>query len=268
MIEIIKYIFLGLIQGIAEILPISSSGHIMFYSKVFNIETPGLTFELFTNFASFLALFIVLWKDIKLLIANSFTYLFKKKEENKVYFHYLLKLAIGVIFIGIIGFIFKDKLNELKSLLFIGFGFLITASFLLLTFYVNKTEDKEEITFLDSVVIGVIQVFSLLPGISRSGSTIVGGKSRKISLSEILKFSFLMYLVISVPTTILGVNDVLNNLENINVIGYTLAFIVTFSATLVTGIFVLKRLKMNHLVYFSIYLFIMAILSFTIYLLN
>ncbi len=107
-IEWIKYILLGIIQGITEILPISSSGHLVLFQYIFDLRQPGLAFEMFTNMASLLAMMVLFYKDIWHLIKQTFNFIFKKDLTAKNDFLYVVKLLIAVIPIGIAGFILKD----------------------------------------------------------------------------------------------------------------------------------------------------------------
>ena len=264
--EILRYIILGIIQGITEIFPISSSGHLVIFQELLNIEQPGLVFEMFTNTASFLALFVLFAKDIWELIKGFFLYIFKKeaREKYKETFLYVIKLIIAVIPIGIIGLIFKEEMGAIKNLLTVGIALFITGALLLTIFFTrNLIEEHDDITWKDAIVVGFTQAFAVFPGISRSGSTIIGGRASRVSLKSILRFSFLAYIIISVPTSVLGAVDLVHISEEINWTGYILAFIFTFGATFLTGLFVMKKLKVEHLIYFGIYCLVVGILAFS-----
>ena len=265
--EIIKYIILGIVQGVTEILPISSSGHLVLFQELFGLHEPGLVFEMFTNMASFLALLILFHKDVIKLVKGFTLYIFsKEKEAYKEDFFYVIKLIIAVIPIGIFGLLFKDYMASIKNLLTVGLSLMATGALLLTIFFTrNSIKDHDEITYKDSIVIGLVQSFAIFPGISRSGSTIIGGRSSKISLQSILKFSFLAYLLISVPTSILGIYDLTQTTQSINVLGYSLAFIATFIFTFITGYLVMKKLRVEHMVYFGIYCSIVGLLAFSLF---
>ncbi len=262
--EYIKYLVLGLIQGISEILPISSSSHLMLFSHLFKIESTSYSLELFLNTASFLAIALLFYQEIWFLIKTFFTFIFKKEKREKLRqdFYYILKLLIAVIPIGIVGLLIKDYLDGFKTLLFIGVGLFITGSLLILTYFINGyQEDDKEISFLHASFIGVAQVFSVFPGISRSGSTIIAGRFAKKPLQKIITFSFLTYIIISVPTSALGIYQVIKEKESINLLGFFLGFIISFIATFLTGKFILKKLKIKHLVYFGFYCVLISIIT-------
>lgn len=261
--EIIKYILLGLIQGITEIFPISSSGHLVLFQRLFGLNEPGLVFEMFTNTASFLALFVLFYKDIFRLIQGFFGYLFsKEKQKYQDDFVYVMKLLIAIVPIGIVGFAFKDTMGSIKNLLTVGISLMVTGTLLLTIFFTRHAiVDHDEITFKDALLIGFTQAFAIFPGISRSGSTIIGGRSSRVSLKSILKFSFLAYIIISVPTSILGFYDLSKVTVIINWLGYSLAFVMTFLTTFLTGYLVMKKLKVDHMLYFGIYCFFVGLVS-------
>lgn len=267
--EIAKYMLLGLVQGITEILPISSSGHLVLFQELFNLKEPGLVFEMFTNMASFLALLLLFHKDIIRLVKSFFLYLFsKEKNEYKTDFQYVIKLVITVIPIGIFGLLFKDQMASIKNILTVGIALLITGGLLLTIYFTrNKIKDHDDITYKDAFIMGLVQTVAIFPGISRSGSTIIGGRLSQVSLKSILKFSFLAYIIISVPTSALGIYDLITLNESINILGYSLAFIVTFAATFITAYLVMKKLKVEHMKYFGFYCLTVGLLATILFIL-
>ena len=266
-IEIVKYIVLGIIQGITEIFPVSSSGHLTLFSHLFQMDLTNLSvFLMITNTGSFLALLYFFRKDVGQLIKGSWCYLVRKDETGKEDFAYVSKLIIAVIPIGVFGFFFKDYLpNDLLS---IGFALILTS---LLLFYIYKQKDiqwKNEVTWKNALVIGAFQMFAIFPGISRSGITMTGGLMQKIELKKVLKFSFLSYLVVSVPVSLLGLYEAFNTSESIHYVGYSLAFVMSFIFSLLAVKLLYNYVKVRNLIYFSIYCLtvgIIAIILFFIY---
>ena len=132
---LLKYIILGIIQGITEPLPISSSGHIFIFKQIFNTNMfNDLNFEIFVNFASFIAILIIFWKDVVKLVNGFFNYIFNKDRE-KYYneFKYSLMIIIGTIPVGILGVLFKDKIETtLSKTWIVGLMFIVTGILLLL----------------------------------------------------------------------------------------------------------------------------------------
>jgi undecaprenyl-diphosphatase len=252
MIEIIKYIILGIIQGITEIFPVSSSGHLTLFSHLLNVDLTNLTiFLMITNTGSFLALLLFFRKDIKDLIIGTYKFVFKKEENYKQDFEYVVKLVIAVIPIGVFGLLFKDMLPE--DLLSVGFALILTSGLLFYVYMVRDIEWKKDISWKNALIIGSFQMFAVFPGISRSGITMSGGLIQKIELKKVLKFSFLSYIMVSVPVMLLGFYEALNASESIHVIGYSLAFIMSFVFSLISVRILYKYVKVKNLIYFAIY---------------
>jgi len=258
LIEIVKYILLGIIQGVTEIFPVSSSGHLTIFSHIFRIDLSQLViFLMITNTGSFLALLYFFRNDVSQLIKGTWCYLIRKDETGKDDFIYVLKLMLAIIPIGIFGLLFESYMpNDLLS---VGFALIITS---VLLFYVYKQRDiqwKKEVTWKNALVIGAFQMFAIFPGISRSGITVTGGLMQKIELKKVLKFSFLSYILISVPVSFWGLYRALSTDEPIHYIGYTLAFIMSFIFSLITVRFLYHYVKVKNLIYFSIYCMVVGI---------
>ncbi|CCV64078.1 Undecaprenyl-diphosphatase (Bacitracin resistance protein) [Alteracholeplasma palmae J233] len=270
-IEIIKYIFLGIIQGVTEIFPVSSSGHLSIFSKIFNVDTNNLTiFLMITNAGSFLALLWYYKKDVLGLISGSWNFIFKKKSRNeeqkindKSEFNYVLKLILAAIPIGITGLLLKDHLPN--NLLSTGIALLVTSILLFTIYSLRNRSYTNNVTFKNAAIIGLFQAFAVFPGLSRSGITIVGGQAQKINLKDTLRFSFLCYLLISVPVTLLGIYDMFHTNEPIHILGYSLAFVFSFLGSLFTVKLMNKYVKVKNLIYFSIYCLIIGVTSIILF---
>ncbi len=275
-VELIKYIVLGIIQGITEIFPISSSGHVAIASYLmFGSAEVSQTLTLIltiTNMGSFLALLIFYWKDVVLLLKDSYGFVFNKLLRNdqdvKHNFFYVLKLLIAIIPIGIIGYLFSDYLNIYTNFLTIGVALVATALFLFLVWLLRNVQFQHDITWKNAAIIGIFQTFAVLPGLSRSGITMVGGLSQKIELKKVLRFSFLSYLIISVPVSLLGVKEAIDIIKinpNFNVLGLILAFIFSFILSFVTVKIMYQFVKVKNLIWFALYALLLGSVSFVIY---
>lgn len=262
MLEIIKYIILGIIQGITEIFPVSSSGHLTIFSHLFKTFNPNNAniFLMITNFGSFLALLIFFRDDVIKLIKSSFSFVFKKSKRGdpiiKEDINYVFKLIIAVIPIGIVGLLFEDLIPT--TMLSVGISLLFTGSLLTLMFLLRNKEFKQEVSTRNAIMIGLFQTAAIIPGISRSGITTVGGLSQKIEIKSVLRFSFLAYLLISIPVSIKGMIDALSAPESIHILGYSLAFIFSFIATYIAAKLLFKYMKVKNLIYFAIYCFLIG----------
>ena len=261
-IEIIKYIILGIIQGLTEPLPISSSGHVFILKELFNIGTTDLNFEIIVNFGSLLAILLIYKDDLIKLIKNFFLYFKEKTEETKNDFKYCWLIVLGSIPIGIIGLTCKDQIeNALNKTYIVGIAFLITALFLFLVKNIKGKKNDNDLTIKDSIIIGLTQVIAVFPGISRSGSTLIGGLFRNLDRSTALKYSFMLYIPVSVGTTILGCKDLLEmgNIHDI-ILPYGLGFIASFVVSYFTLRWFMGAVKKGNLKYFSIYCLILGLL--------
>ena len=259
MIELLKYIFLGFVQGITEPIPVSSSGHLLiFQSLIGGLET--IDFELLatmTNFGSFCAIALIYRKKIFDLFKGFFGYL---KSKDKKYFNdyrYSLYVIIATIPAGLVGII-VTKLGLFdfleSNVKFVGITLLFTATFLYYIKDFKGIKESREITLVDSIVIGLFQVVALLPGISRSGSTIVGGMFRGLKREVAFDFSFILYIPISIATMILGVKDLLEaNLSLIQYLYYGISMVFAFIFTYIGTIWFKNIVKNGKLIYFVIY---------------
>ena len=265
--EILKYIILGIIQGITEPLPISSSGHILIFKNIFNTTMfNDLNFEIIVNFASFLAILFIFRKDIINLIKGFFYYLFKNKEKKAKYkndFRYGLQIIISTIPVGIVGLLLKDKIeNVLATPRIVGFAFLITALALFLIKNIKGTKDDNDITFKDAILIGLLQAIALFPGISRSGMVLVGCLLRNFKRETALKYTFILYFPVSLASFGLGAIDLLkNNLTGNILLPYFIGFICSLIVTYFAYQWLSNIVKKGKLWKFSIYCILMGLFT-------
>ena len=262
MIEILKYIILGILQGFTEPLPISSSGHVYILRSILDVgELTDLSFEIIVNFGSLLAILIIYFKDIKKLVINFFKYFKTKNEETRNDHKYCWLIVLGVIPIGIVGFLFKSQIeNSLNSTKIIGVSFLITALFLYLVRNIQGKKEDKDLTWKDALIIGLVQIIAVIPGISRSGSTLIAALFCNIKRSNALKYSFMLYIPISIGTTLLGIKDLIT-MPNLNemILPYGLGFISSFIVSYFTLKWFMNVVKKGNFIYFSIYCLILGL---------
>lgn len=266
MLKLIKFIFLGIIQGITEPIPVSSSGHLLIFQKLLNSSShiDYNILAILTNFGSFLAIVIIYRKKICELIVSFFSYL--KTKENKYYsnYKYCWLIVIGTIPAGIMGLVVtKFGLFDFleKNIKFVGLTLLITALFLFLIKDFKGKKNGKEITFKDALVIGLFQVVALLPGISRSGSTIVGGMFRNLKRETAFDFSFMLYIPITLATMIIGIKDLLEaNLDSVQLLFYFISVVVAFIFTYIATKWFRNLVKEGKLIYFVYYCLIVGTL--------
>lgn len=260
--EILIYIFLGIVQGLTEPLPISSSGHVFVLKKLLGITTTDLNFEIIVNFGSLLAILVIYKDDLIKLIKNFFKYFKVKNDETKKDFKYCMLIVLGSIPVGIMGLLFKDSIeSKLNNMSIIGIAFLVTSLFLLLVSNIKGKRNESDMNVMDSLIVGTSQVIALIPGISRSGSTLIGGLFRKLDRETALRYSFMLYIPVSVGTTILGLKDLLemNNIHDL-VLPYGLGFIASMVVSYFTLRWFIKVVKKGNLKYFSLYTLLLGLL--------
>lgn len=243
---------LGLVQGLTEYLPVSSSGHLAIGAYLFGINgEDNLTFTIMVHVATVLSTLVILWKEIDWILKGLFK--FQMNEETK----YALNIVISMIPVGIVGVFFKDKVEEVfgSGLLIVGCMLLVTA--VLLTFsYFAKPRQKENISPVHAFIIGLGQALAVLPGLSRSGTTIATGLLLGDKKEKMAQFSFLMVIPPILGEALL---DFLKGLKGEETLGGIDVFpmIIGFVAAFISGCLACKWMigivKKGKLVYFGIY---------------
>lgn len=245
-------LILGLVQGLTEYLPVSSSGHLAIGAELFGIDgADNLAFTVMVHVATVLSTLVILWKEIDWIFRGLFK--FELNEETK----YVLNIVVSMIPIGIVGVFFKDKVEEIfgSGLLIVGCMLLLTA--LLLTFsYYAKPRTKGKISVKDAFIIGLAQACAVMPGLSRSGSTIATGLLLGNKKENMAQFSFLMVIPPILGEALL---DVIKGMKGDAVFGGidTLPLVVGFIAAFISGCvacqWMINIVKKGKLIYFGIY---------------
>ena len=252
--NIFHAIILGIVQGIAEFLPISSSGHLVLLQHIFGLEIENaylLTFDIVVHLGSLVAILIVFWPDIWALIKNPFS-----KMTGL--------LIIGTIPTVIVGLLFQDFIvNYMRSGIWLAAAFTVTGILLLIAdrFPVGTKEEKD-ITWFDALFVGIAQAFAIPPGISRSGTTIAGALSRGINREAAAKFSFLLAIIAIAGAGALDTYELVRG-DGAAIYAVGLGnMIVGFIVSAVIGYFsirlLLKLIKACRLRYFSYYVWALA----------
>jgi len=266
--DIIKVIILGLVQGLTEFLPVSSSGHLVLAAEILNFHEEGVAFEVFVHLGTFFSVVIAFRKDIQKMIMAPFQYFYQqsKEEEVKNYFLWDIYIIIGTIPAALIGLLFKSEIESaFSNILLVIIMLAITGTLLLLSRFISAKNEK--MTLTKGFLIGVAQAFAILPGISRSGSTIVTGIFVGINREESAKFSFLLALPAILGASVLKINDLLS-MENNSalplvylLIGTVVAFISGYLAIL----WLLNVVKKGKLQWFGYYCFLVSATGITWY---
>lgn len=249
----IQALILGLVQGLTEYLPVSSSGHLTILSTFFGMDgADNLTFTVVVHVATVLSTLVILWREIDWILKGLFK--FQMNAETK----YALNILVSMIPVGIVGLFFKDKVEEAfgSGLLIVGVMLLVTA--VLLTFsYYAKPRQKEHISLWDAFVIGVAQACAVLPGLSRSGSTIATGLMLGDKKDKLAQFSFLMVIPPILGEALLDILKAVKGEEVVSDAIGTIPLCVGFLAAFLSGCFACKLMinlvKKGKLIYFGYY---------------
>lgn len=253
-------IILGIIQGLTEFLPVSSSGHIVIGSEILGLKSEeNLTFAIVVHAATVLSTITILHKDIWALIKGLFK--FQWNEETK----YVAKIGISLIPVMIVGLFFKDEVESLFSsgLLVVGISLLITATLLAFT-YLAKPKQKEELSFKDSFIIGIAQGFAaILPGLSRSGSTIATGILLGNKKETVAKFSFLMVIIPILGEVFLDLmkGDFSSEATTIPTSSLIAGFLSAFIFGCIACKWMINIVKKGKLIYFAYYCTIVGVIA-------
>lgn len=260
-VVIMKYLFLGLLQGVTEPLPISSSGHLVIVEELFGLEVEGLGFEVLVNFASLIAVLVVFWEDIVRIVQHTIRYIRTRDSGAKAEFMFVLFIVVGTIPAAILGILFEDVIEGLlKGVKVVGGTLLITGLALWLIRHLRGHKGEKAMTVKDALIVGLAQAVALIPGISRSGATIVGAMALGLDRDTALRYSFLLYIPVSLGGMILKASDVVGVLTTG---ALAIPFLVAFLASLMASYFALKWfidiMRTGKLGYFSIYCWVVGL---------
>lgn len=269
----LQALILGLVQGLTEYLPISSSGHLELGKVFLGTEDVGLQFDVLVHVATVLSTLVILWKEIAWILKGLFvplkgatqgeSFLSRLSEEQR----YAFNIIISMIPIGVVGLCFKDMIeglyegNEQVKIAVVG-GCLILTSILLAFSYFAKPRPKEKISPMNAFVIGLAQACAVLPGLSRSGSTIATGLLLGNKKEKLAQFSFLMVIPPILGEALLDLRHIISpGTKHAAEVAAgqmdTLPMVVGFIAAFISGCFACKWMinivKKGKLIYFAIY---------------
>lgn len=253
----LEALLLGLVQGLTEFLPVSSSGHLAIGKEILNIDSENLAFEVVVHAATVLSTMVAFRKEIFSLVSGALK--FRLNEETS----YLFKIAISMIPVFVVGIFFKEFVESLfgSGLIIVGVSLLLTSSLLMLSHFIKPKE--RELKNRDAFIIGVAQAFAVLPGLSRSGATISTGLMLGVKREEIARFSFLMVLVPILGEAFLEMisGDFSSGATGID----PLSLLAGFAAAFVSGLFACKVMialvKRAKLTGFALYCLIIGVLT-------
>lgn len=247
----IEALILGIVQGLTEFLPVSSSGHLTIGSTLFGMSgEENLTFAIAVHTATVLSTIVVLRKEIFALLKGLFR--FEWNEETQTVF----KILLSMIPVGIVGLFFKDSVEEIfgSGLLIVGCMLLLTAALLAFSYYA-KPRQKERISFSDAFIIGIAQACAVMPGLSRSGSTIATGLLLGDKKEQVAKFSFLMVIAPILGEALLDLmkGDFSAGASGISASALATGFAAAFLSGVVACRWMIELVKRGKLIYFAYY---------------
>ena len=248
-------LILGIVQGLTEFLPVSSSGHLEIGQAL--LGTAGeenLTFAVIVHAATVLSTLVVLWHEVAQLFKGTFSTTKWNQEKD-----YVAKILVSMIPVFIVGMFFKDQVEAFfgDGLLLVGICLIITALLLWLSEFLGKRINRQghEVTYRDAIIIGCAQAIAVLPGLSRSGTTIATGLLCGVKKESVAQFSFLMVLIPILGEAFLDLLDLLQGEMNIAI--DWLPLFVGFLAAFVTGClacrFMISIVRKQKLIYFAVY---------------
>ncbi len=266
--NLLEAVFLGLVQGLTEFLPVSSSGHLVLFGALLGTKEPTLVFEILLHFGTLLAVFVVFWPDIIDLLKAAYKLLsrphqYKQLMNEDANVRVLLGIVIGTIPVVIVGFLCKDLISQLfNTPVVAGLMLIVTGTILYISdkAHIGK-KPLEVIKPKDGLIIGLGQAVAVLPGISRSGTTIAVGLLRGIQRESAARFSFLLSIPAVLGSQILALNEVFVTQT------VTTPFWIMAVGTLVSGVtgyfaikLLLNILRRRNLVIFSYYTWFVGLL--------
>lgn len=268
--EWLDALILGIVQGLAEYLPISSSGHLEIFREILGIDLPSdkvLQFDLILHAATVMSTIVVLWPMFKKLCVSFFT--FRRDSE----FYYVCKILLSCIPVAVVGFCFKDFVESFfgGGLTIVGACLIATSLLLAFAHFTGrngdgsiKSDKGRDISWLDAFVIGCSQAVAVLPGLSRSGTTIATGILLGDKRDKVASFSFLMVIIPILGEALLDVKDIISTpaAQGDNTVGAT-ALIIGFLASFIVGCcackWMINLVKKGKLIWFAVYCVIMGV---------
>lgn len=256
--EWLDALILGVVQGLTEFLPVSSSGHLEIFKELLGVEMKDeLTFTVVVHAATVCSTLVILWKEVAALFKGFFG--FKYNEEMA----YVLKILLSMIPVGIVGVFFKDAVESVfGSVTIVGCMLLVTAALLTFAYYA-KPREKSKISYRDAFIIGLAQACAVLPGLSRSGSTIATGILLGNKKENVAQFSFLMVLIPILGETFLDLmkGEFASSANGLSAGVLLVGFVAAFLSGCFACRWMINIVKRGKLIWFALYCVIVGLLA-------
>ena len=255
----LEALILGLLQGLTEFLPVSSSGHLEIGNVLLGVEAKDhLLFTVLVHAATALSTIIVFRKDLQELFVDLFRFQWKESWD------FAFKIIVSIIPVGIVGLMFEDEIEQLFSgnLFLVGSALIVTSALLFFTRF--QKSNTKDISFASALIVGLAQAMAVLPGISRSGATIATGLMLGVDKTKITRFSFLMVLIPIFGAALLKAKDYFEAPAAAGSISGTV-LVVGFFAALLSGYaackWMLRIVSTGKLIYFAVYCLIVGVIA-------
>jgi undecaprenyl-diphosphatase len=262
----VEAILLGAVQGLSEFLPISSTAHIILVEKLLGLSYSSLVIEIVLHLGSALALIVFFRRDLIHLLRASFLYLFKRRTENRDEFLFCLYLILATVMTGFFGVLLKDSLDSrLKSPLVLSGAFALTGLMLCFLDFIKIRARRVQsgMTWKDAFWVGLAQTVSIIPGVSRSGATLIMGLFRGLEKDVAVRFSFFLAIPVILGSSILAVRDWNpEEMQNISFSALALGLTTSFVFSILGILWLIDFVRKSRLYYFGIYCLILSACCF------
>lgn len=261
-LRIIQTIILGIIQGLTEFLPISSSGHLILVRELFHFPDPGKVFDVILHMGTLIALVIYFWNDLTEIVKSFIKSVRKGKFYGDKDVNFFWFLVISTIPGGLLGFIFKDKLEGIRNVYLISVLLIVFGILLLVSDKIGKKEKSmDQLTWKDALFVGLMQAFALFPGVSRSGISMTAALFMGFTREVSARFSFLISIPLIAGVSVYGVIKIIGDHPDG---GAILIYAVGLITAAISGFFCIKflldYLKKGTFLGFAIYRFAIGFL--------
>lgn len=268
--EWFQAVVLGLIQGLTEFLPVSSSGHLTIFKAIFGIDADNLSFEVAVHAATVLSTIVAFRKEIWNIIGGVFKFRYNPQTE------YFLKICVSMIPVFIVGVFFKDFVEDIfgSGLIIVGSMLILTAVLLILGETLSNRQARRaaaegrepgrEVGWWDALIIGIAQAFAVMPGLSRSGTTISTGLMLGVRKSSMAQFSFLMVLIPILGEAFLQLigGDFAASTSGISALSLTLGTLTAFISGYIACRWMIRIVQRARLRWFALYCLVAAAFCF------
>ncbi|MFW5731384.1 MAG: undecaprenyl-diphosphate phosphatase [Desulfonatronovibrionaceae bacterium] len=262
--NLLQALVFGLVQGLTEFLPVSSSAHVIIAGQIMGVSFPGLGFEIFLHLASLLAVCLYFRKDLTEVVAGFSAYVLYRNPSCKTSFYFGLYILTATFITAAAGLWLESILaGTMKSMMFISAALCLTGFFLILVERIRKCGQRmsQDMKFSDSVAVGLAQTLAVLPGISRSGATLICALWIGLSRETAVRYSFLLSIPIIAGSSGLMLLEAARSPEFLPpALPLASAFAASFVFSWIGIVWLIDFLKKSRLVYFALYCFTAAFL--------